>query len=333
MNTLAIVPSLTHNRSMRLRPTSTLGAGALASLLLVSHRAVVTVGAQPSRPSAALSSDPPSLEEPRRGPGRSGLQLTGIVLPQCSESDELPVRVEGTRLLVTKRDGSLASQDELVRAFLVARDGDRLVERFRIDSIEPFTSAATGDILMYAFSALDPETGSWIRLCLPDFEGKQRGFPLSGYWDSEGRHVPSDEAFLITCTSGAIGKCVMFGYLPWRKGPGDVSLWEYHQACTRMIRADYCGHDVGHTRNGTLVEIWDRIGIQVDSQAPGLTFEAAWTVDGALCVARTRLSDEATLRDIEKECPERLSGRIGPEACREAFDDPRVFFLNRSLPP
>jgi hypothetical protein len=42
------------------------------------------------------------------------------------------------------------------------------------------------------------------------------------------------------------------------------------------FRADYCGDVVGHTRNGTLIDIFDRVGVQGDETAPGMAFEAVF---------------------------------------------------------
>lgn len=69
-----------------------------------------------------------------------------------------------------------------------------------------------------------------------------------------------------------------------------VSLALYYQACVRMMRADYCGDGVGHTRNGTPIDLFDRIGVQRDEPAEGMTLEAAWGPEGAVCISHTRLS-------------------------------------------
>jgi ADYC domain len=42
-----------------------------------------------------------------------------------------------------------------------------------------------------------------------------------------------------------------------------------------LVRADYCGDGIGHTRNGTPIDLFDRIGIQPDEAAPGMTFESS----------------------------------------------------------
>ena len=99
---------------------------------------------------------------------------------------------------------------------------------------------------------------------------------------------PSAPTFSIGCRKvGAIAKCVDFGYKPWRSAKDD----ERHQACVRMVRADYCGDGTPWTVNGTQLNVWDHDKIQTDTKP--WTFEAAWTAEGASCVNSARL--ETTL--------------------------------------
>jgi hypothetical protein len=62
---------------------------------------------------------------------------------------------------------------------------------------------------------------------------------------------------LITCTGGAEGKCIRFGYKPWHPLSDGTSLEPYYRACVRLVRADYGGDGVGHTRNGTPIDLFD----------------------------------------------------------------------------
>ncbi len=241
-----------------------------------------------------------------------------------------PVRVSKTRFIVQKDDGSIATREELVGALLVAAGENGITEAFRIDGMEEFSSPATGDIFFYTFSVKNRNSGKWVDFCHPDKRGDQKGFPIAGFWDEMGNHVRSDHEYSITCTSGTIGKCVLMGYLPWKKADNGESLWEYHEACVRMLRADYCGNGRHHTREGTLVEVFDRMGVQVDTAEAGLTFEAAWNEHGAVCMRKTRISQDYSLDDILRECPEKLKGAVGEGNCLESFDDPRVKILNRS---
>jgi hypothetical protein len=71
-----------------------------------------------------------------------------------------------------------------------------------------------------------------------------------------------------------------------------------------MIRADYCGTGVAHTKEGTEIDIYDRLGIQKQTNNSGMKFEAAWNPDGAVAISRTRFPE--TLAQIKSECPERF---------------------------
>src|SRR5262249_17580567 len=118
------------------------------------------------------------------------------------------------------------------------------------------------------------------------------------------------------CEGYALAKCVEFGYAPWRsvsecKAPGSCaarSLSPFHEACTRLLRADYCGDGTSATRDDTLVDVWDRFGIQNDDQpswAPG----AGWSADGAVCIDQTRWTTFSGGGDVASyvhdHCPER----------------------------
>jgi len=180
--------------------------------------------------------------------------------------------------------------------------------------------------MLYSLSEQDAASGEWRDLCEPDPDGRRLGFPLAGGFTGDGRHIEMSGRFLITCTGGAEGKCVRFGYKPWRRGPDGVSLAPYYQTCVRLVRADYCGDGIGHTRNGTPIDLFDTIGIQSDEVAPGMTFEAAWGPDGAVCVRRTRLKAVLDPAALVQQCPH-LAGNVG-ETCDEAT--PALLF-NRSF--
>ena len=167
-------------------------------------------------------------------------------------------------------------------------DGSGLQRRIRIDFVEPDPRDPAGEVMLYGLSEQDHDSGEWRNACLPDPDGRRLGFPLAGAFSADGTYRPAPGKLLITCTGGAEGKCVRFGYRPWGHTPDGVSLAPYYQACVRMVRADYCGDGVGHTRNGTPVDIFDRIGIQRDEVAEGMTLEAAWGPEGAVCVSHTR---------------------------------------------
>jgi hypothetical protein len=236
------------------------------------------------------------------------------------------IEIEGTAFRVTLTDGRMLAQHELVGMRLVLGDGSGQQRQIRIDAVERDAKDAAGEIVLYGFSEQDPATGEWHNICEPDAEGRRLGFPLAGAFTPSGQHVALAGRFFITCTGGAEGKCVRFGYKPWRQAPDGASLAAYYQTCVRLVRADYCGDGVGHTQNGTPIDIFDKIGIQRDETAPGMTFEAAWGPDGAVCVRRTRLTEVLGLAALINRCP-RLAGRAG-ETCDETI--PALLF-NRSF--
>jgi hypothetical protein len=263
---------------------------------------------------------------------RAGGPALAVLFAFCSSANAAAsvavrsVEVEGTAFRITLRDGRIVSQEQLPGTILVLGDGTGGQRRIRIEGVEHDRQDAAGEIILYTLFEQDPESGEWRNLCQPDPDGRRIGFPLEGAFTPDGRYEAARGRILLTCTGGAEGKCVRFGYKPWGFAPNNVSLAPYFQACVRLVRADYCGDGIGHTRDGTPIDIFDAIGIQRDEPARGMTFEAAWRADGAVCVRHTRLPDVLDSVTLSAQCP-RLERSIG-ETCDEAT--PALLF-NRSL--
>jgi hypothetical protein len=235
------------------------------------------------------------------------------------------VLIEGGRIRVKDSKGEYIADKKLIGALLVGYNDDGVMTAFRIDSIDKEKDSQV-DAWIYTFSTQDPGSRKWKNSCQPDFNGRQKGLAIPGYFDESGRYINDDSTYSLTCTSGAIGKCLLFGYLPWNHTKDGVSLQKYYQACTRMVRADYCGNGHGHTRDGMLIELWDNLDIQKDTKTPGLTFEAAWDENGAVCLHKTRVPKVATLADILRECPDKFAAQ---KDCQEDHS-PKAFIFNRS---
>lgn len=224
------------------------------------------------------------------------------------------VAVEGTAFVVRQPDGRTLAQDELVGVELDVADEAGRPLTVRIDGHAADPADPAGEVVLYRLSALGRD-GTWRELCLPDPAGERWAFPLAGTWTATGDHRAAEAgAFNVTCTSGAIGKCVRVGYKPWGRSPDGTSLWDHHQACVRMFRADYCGDGGATTRDGTAIDIYDSQGIQRSDPRPGMGFEAGWGPDGAICVARPRIPENVGLGELKRRC---LAGRTGPTACTE----------------
>ena len=151
----------------------------------------------------------------------------------------------------------------------------------RIDSATP-GSGAQADVWRYGFS-YQGSAGDWQALC----SSGAGAVPVLGRWDysqgtATGGSKTNDPAvFTIGCEGSAIEKCVNLGYKPWASTSG-VPLDPHHQACVRLIRADYCGDGYSQTTEGRVINLYDGIGIQDDTET--WLMEAEWTPAGARCV-------------------------------------------------
>ena len=226
----------------------------------------------------------------------------------------LPFILNGTKLVVSEPTGRRLTDQDLLGATIVATGPNGNEGYYRIDHVELDNEDRDGDIYLYTFSVRENPSLEWRPLCRPDARGRISGFPLAGSWDEHGNHV-ADGNVTITCLSGVVGKCVRLGYKPWHSHEGKQSMWDFHQACTRMMRADYCGNGIAHTRNGTPIDVFDRLGIQKETVQTDMQFEAAWSSDGATCIVKPRLKDSSwSLEDLVRQCPERFLKNDGKVA-------------------
>ncbi len=225
---------------------------------------------------------------------------------------------EGTEFVLLMADGRALRSAELVGATLRVSARGRAID-VTIRSVEDDRDAVGGRVVLHHLVVKD-QGGKPVDLCAPDAQGRSRGFPVP---DGRG-------GFDLTCTSGAIGKCIRWGYRPWEEQAGGPPLRDLHQTCVYMTRADYGGDGSTATREGTIVFVCDRFGVRrCDVEAP-LAFEAAWGVAGAICVARPRIPELVSLAQLAVRYP-RLETRLGP-ACSEesARRDPAALLFNRS---
>jgi hypothetical protein len=227
------------------------------------------------------------------------------------------VAVDRTEFRLTLADGRVLAQDELPGVVLTLGDGSGRQRTVRIDAVARDPKDKTGEIVLYALSEQDPANGQWRNLCLPDPDGQRLGFPLAGQFTPDGRYVAVPGHLLITCTGGAEGKCVRFGYRPWGAAPDGTPLRDAYNACVRLVRADYVGDGHGTTRNGQPIDIYDVFGIEAPADEPAYEFEAGWTAAGAVCVRHVRVKENATLAGLEAADP-RLADHVG-DTCTEEY--------------
>ena len=214
------------------------------------------------------------------------------------------VRVDGASFRLAATDGSVLTSADLVGSVLGVRMNGSEV-RIRIDNVARDPSDPTGQLLLHTIS-IQRQGGAWQPLCATAPDGTRAGFPLAGRSAKDGILLrPRAGDIEIVCTSGAQGKCVRLSYQPWKP-----SMLPMFNACVRMMRADYAGRGQSETRDGTLIQVFDRAGIHPMRGNDLSAFEAGWDEHGAVCVRHPRIASRATLHQIEASSP-RLTGRIG----------------------
>lgn len=164
----------------------------------------------------------------------------------------------------------------------------------RIDDVLADPDAATDDVMLYYVSVSTDGGDKWEDPCVDDEGTAQPVIFLRNYWDEEtGDRIDDSEVLTMACTTGVLAHCAQWGYRPWaevedcnKKGKKckDRDLKDYHQACTRMARADYCGTGEPWTVAGTELDIWDDLNPQINGRAVDWDIEGEWTPDGAWCL-------------------------------------------------
>ncbi len=164
----------------------------------------------------------------------------------------------------------------------------------RIDGSER-GEGSNADIMYYEVSARQGNS-EWSELCGQWDDGRaKRAMALPGLWvdaPKPGAEIweNSETEFTFACEGSSVAKCVELGYKPW-SGEDKLqgrAMPHYHDACVRMMRADYCGDGQSWTAEGQTIGLWDRRGIQPES-FPDWTFEAAWSPLGAVCLDTPRI--------------------------------------------
>ena len=142
---------------------------------------------------------------------------------------------------------------------------------------------------------VDVESSAGVRPLCPSADEPAGGFAtvVEGYWRRDGAPERDPAVATFACASGAIAKCIAWGYAPFLEESDRVTLLQkrtQHQTCTRMARADYCGDGQSWTLDGTPISIAlpSAAGARLDPAPEGMLWEAAWTEGGAVCLGRKR---------------------------------------------
>jgi hypothetical protein len=243
-----------------------------------------------------------------------------LILTSSGAGQALNGRLEADRgeFRLHLDEGRVLEREALAGASIVVQSGEKTIY-ILIDAVETEDRVPGGPVVLYRLLVEDPVGWTSQNACTPDARGRQLGLPLQ-----------KETGVDLTCTSGAEGKCILMGYRPW-DDQADVPMQDLHAACVHMMRADYGGDDRPATRDGTLVDVYDRFGIQKPDAVDTLPFEAAWGKDGAVCVAHPRIAENVSLDELGKTYP-KLRSFLGHDACTEKAmrEHPQALLFNRS---
>jgi hypothetical protein len=155
--------------------------------------------------------------------------------------------------------------------------------------------AVGSDVWVYDLD-IRVDGGPWEKLCKDSNGNPTEALLIGDAWNpATGAKISPRPTNVVTfaCRTAAIAKCIEFGYRPWASKHG-VALANHHQACTRMVRADYCGNGQAHTLNGTSIHVLDQLGLHTQSPNTSYVVEAEWGPNGATCLnpTNTRLANQ-----------------------------------------
>jgi ADYC domain len=212
--------------------------------------------------------------------------------------------------------GQHLSGKDFTQAHFLGNLGNGGQVELRVEAVTPGTGERRS-VWTYRVSYHEPADGRWYPICQDKSGRPVDAIAVAGRWDYRqgvpglgGAKYDDPSAFTFACEGAAIAKCIRFGYEPWASS-GGVSLAAHHQACTRLVRADYCGDGTSHTVDGQWVNLYDALGVQRDTEAWAL--EAEWDTEGARCFTERNRSS------VPVSCPERpMKTRCG---AAEAFSN------------
>ena len=231
------------------------------------------------------------------------------------------VRLSGSQIVARRGHHSITGE-EIEGAIFRGRSDTGHSLKLRIAAA--FAPGANEDPTTWRYFVEYQETDhSWVPICVSGTTPIP-AIPVDGYWDlhegspGDGGKITWGKKFLFACEQiGAIGKCVEAGYRPWQKVNGR-SLDKYHQSCVRLLRADFCGTSESHTVDGFSVNIYDRLGVQTDTES--WMPEAEWDHDGARCISMS-----ATTPDLDNiPCMDELL----EDDCAMGFGDHRTRMIS-----
>jgi hypothetical protein len=210
------------------------------------------------------------------GTSVNGRTLNGMSFNGASVNG---ISVNGGALTARSTSGPPLAGSNLVGSTWTATLSDGTAVKLRIDTAVP-GAAPNPDLWFYGISY--QTAAGWNPLCGVDAgSGKAiQAVSVAGVWQNTAadatHYTTSTTEFTLACRGATIAKCVELGYKTY-KGYTNQLL-----SCVRLLRGDYCGTGSAYTVDGTLLNLYDNVGVQRDTEA--WRPEAEWTPTGARCI-------------------------------------------------
>jgi hypothetical protein len=178
---------------------------------------------------------------------------------------------------------------------------DGTAVKLRIDSAKA-GSSPNSDLWFYGMS-YQTSTG-WSPLCgIDPTTGKAiQAVSVAGIWAATATdttsYVASTTQFTLACRGATVAKCVELGYKTYKGYTSQLT------SCVRLLRGDFCGTGSAYTVDGTLLNLYDKVGVQADTEA--WAPEAEWTPTGARCVNSNNASRYHLVLSKDPKCVKRV---------------------------
>jgi hypothetical protein len=227
------------------------------------------------------------------GTSLNGSSLTGVAVTGASSTGVTVKAASGTALPIS--GASFVGSTWTGTA--TTTTGSTVSLKLRIDSA---TQGAAPNTDLWFYGVSYQTNSTWSPLCGLDSANKAiQAVAVPGVWGLFASYGTSTTQYTWACRTKTIAKCVELGYKPWKGYANQMA------ACVRLLRADYCGSGVSHTVDGTLLNLYDNIGVQHDTEV--WPVEAEWTQFGARCInsknaarfEKTTTGDPKCLKSLE----------------------------------
>ena len=242
-------------------------------LLLASTGCVMDIGDDPPNIVSSVGQDVTANNGTSlNGTSLNGTSLNGSTLGSVAVSGK---NAAGATINAATTGSPPWTGSTLVGSTWTGTASNGVALNLRIDSATQGTAPNT-DLWYYGVSY--QTTAGWSPLCGLDGASQPiKAGTVIGTWDAtNANYQTSSTKFSVVCQGKSIEKCIEMGYKTFKNYTNQM------QSCIRMLRADYCGTGTSYTVDGTLINVYDNVGIQADTQT--WTMEAAWATNGATCI-------------------------------------------------